>query len=179
MSASGAGSVRRHVAAAGLLAPLIIFLALFYAWPLVSIVTEAVSDPAVSRTLPRTAEAIRAWDRQSPPPAGLQAALVADLRANQDAQALGDVVRRLNSARPGFRSLLARTVRDLSESGTAAVDLASIDARWADPSYWRTIAEAVSPWTDRNLLAAVDLQREPDGTIAQLPPSASANRSIM
>ena len=78
-----------------------------------------------------------------------------------------------------FRSsLLGKTRRALD--GTGAVDLAAIDPRWSETSWWATIADAVaSPWTDKNLLAAVDLERNTAGNIAAMPEGASANRLIM
>src|SRR5450631_2895915 len=108
----------------------------------------------------------------------MQQALVRDLRAIDDDQILGDLVRRLNSAQPGFRTLMKKTVTAARESD-GPLDLAEIDARWRDVSFWRAIAEGTRPYTDRNLLAAIDLQRDASGAIASIPEGESANRTIM
>ncbi|CCD91320.1 putative Spermidine/putrescine ABC transporter (permease protein) [Bradyrhizobium sp. ORS 375] len=150
----------------------------FFVVPLVTMMKTAVSDPVATEALPRTARALSGWDRTGTPSASAQAAFADDIRALKNDEQFGDLVRRLNSAQSGFRSLLGKTRRALDGSG--AVDLASIDPRWSETSYWTTIAEAVaSPWTDKNLLAAVDLERNASGSIAAMPEGASANRLIM
>ncbi|CAL79829.1 putative Spermidine/putrescine ABC transporter (permease protein) [Bradyrhizobium sp. ORS 278] len=150
----------------------------FFVVPLVTMMKSAVSDPVATEALPRTARALSDWDRSGTPPATAQAALADDIRALRNDEQFGDLVRRLNSAQSGFRSLLGKTRRALDGAGT--VDLANIDSRWTETSYWVTIGEAVaSPWTDKNLLAAVDLERNSAGNVAAMPEGASANRLIM
>ncbi|WP_456716857.1 ABC transporter permease [Bradyrhizobium sp. USDA 4353] len=150
----------------------------FFVVPLVTMMKSAVSDPVATEALPRTAKALSGWDRMGALPASTQAAFAEDIRALKNDEQFGDLVRRLNSAQSGFRSLLGKTRRALD--GSSAVDLANIDSRWSETSYWTTIAEAVaSPWTDKNLLAAVDLERNASGSIAAMPEGASANRLIM
>jgi putative spermidine/putrescine transport system permease protein len=162
-----------------LLAPLLAFMICFFAAPLVTMMTSAVSDPVATNALPRTARALKRWDHGAVPTPSQQAAFVADIRALTNDEQFGDLVRRLNSAQSGFRSLLGKTRRIL---GTSAgdVDLAAIDPRWSEVSYWTTISDAVaSRWTDKNLLAAVDLERNAAGDIAAMPEGASANRLIL
>jgi putative spermidine/putrescine transport system permease protein len=162
-----------------LLAPLLLFLVGFFVWPLFSMMSQAVSDPAVLRLLPRSAEVLADWDRKSPPSIAMQAALMEDLKAVDDDQALGDMVRRLNSARSGFRTLMGKTTSALGDTANPPADLVSIDKRWENPEFWLAIADALSPYTDRNLLAAVDLGRNAAGDIEHLPPDQSVNRVIL
>lgn len=170
---------RRHAAAAALVLPLLAFIVLFFLWPLAAMMSEAVSDPAVRHALPRTAAASAGWDRLSEPPTALRAALVDDLRGLDDDGVVGDVVRRLNSAQPGFRTLFGKTMA-AAKDDAGTVDLDAVDRRWRDVAYWRALAEAAgSSTTDRNLLAALDLTRDAEGSIAALAPDASANRAIM
>ncbi|WP_407160400.1 ABC transporter permease [Bradyrhizobium sp. STM 3557] len=151
----------------------------FFVMPLVTMMTSAVSDPVATNALPRTARALARWDRAALPAATQQAAFVADIRALSNDEQFGDLVRRLNSAQSGFRSLLGKTRRALGTSN-GDVDLAAIDPRWSEVSYWTTISDAVaSSWTDKNLLAAVDLERNAAGDIAVMPEGASANRLIL
>ncbi len=86
-------AARTRLGALALVAPLVLFLALFFAWPLVSMLKESVSDPVGSRAFPLTAEAAAGWDRQSEPPDALKQAFVEDLRNIDDQQLLGDAVR--------------------------------------------------------------------------------------
>ncbi|KQW54193.1 MULTISPECIES: ABC transporter permease [Ensifer] len=162
-----------------LLAPLLLFLIGFFVWPLFSMMSQAVSDPAVLRLLPRSAEVLTDWDRKSPPTMPMQTALMEDLKAVDDDQALGDMVRRLNSARSGFRTLMSKTTSALDDTANPPADLVSIDKRWEKPEFWLAIADALAPLTDRNLLAAVDLGRNAAGDIEQLPADRSVNRVIL
>ena len=171
---------RERLSALLLIVPLLAFLAVFFLWPLWTMVTTAVVDDTVSRVLPRTAAAIVSWDGQGVPPAQVQEALVEDLRQAKDQQALGETVRRLNSAVSGFRTLLTRTVNAVrEENGGKAVDLGSLDRRWNEPRFWLALRDAVPPYTDRNLLAAVDMKRDAGGQIVSEDRGASANRLIM
>ncbi len=162
-----------------LLAPLLIFLIGFFVWPLFSMMSQSVSDTAVLRLLPRSAEVLPNWDRVSPPTPTMQTALMEDLKAVNDDQALGDMVRRLNSARSGFRTLMSKTTGALADTARQPTDLVSIDKRWERPEFWLAIADALSPLTDRNLLAAVDLGRNTAGEIEHLPADQSVNRVIL
>ncbi|WP_416798704.1 ABC transporter permease [Ciceribacter azotifigens] len=162
-----------------LLAPLMLFLTGFFVWPLFSMMSQAVSDPAVLRLLPRSAEVLADWDRKSPPTMPMQIAMMEDLKAVDDDQALGDMVRRLNSARPGFRTLMGKTTSAVEDSTNPPADLVSIDKRWEKPEFWLAVANALSPYTDRNLLAAVDFGRNAAGEIEHLPPDQSVNSVIL
>jgi len=162
-----------------LLAPLLVFLLAFFVWPLFSMMSQSVSDTAVLRLLPRSAEVLAGWDRTSPPTLPMQQAMMEDLRAVDDDQALGDMVRRLNSARSGFRTLMGKTTSALDDTDNPPADLVSIDKRWGKPEFWLAIADALSPLTDRNLLAALDLGRNAAGEIEHLPADRSVNSVIL
>lgn len=176
----GGGAVaKKRLVALALIAPLAVFLFLFFAWPLVTMMSSAVSDPGASRNLPQTAGVIADWDGANAPSPELQQALVNDLRAISDDQIIGDLTRRLNSAKSGFRTLMAKTVSEV-RAGDGPIDLVALDKRWADPAFWQAIAAATaSPYTDRNLLAALDLMRSPTGEIVQMPEGSSANLVIL
>lgn len=162
-----------------LLAPLMLFLIGFFVWPLFSMMSQSVSDPAVLKLLPRSAEVLADWDRTSPPSEAMQRAMIEDLKAVNDDQALGDMVRRLNSARSGFRTLMGKTMTAVADNANPPADLVSIDKRWEKPEFWLAIADALSPYTDRNLLAALDLGRNAAGAIEALPADQSVNRVIL
>ena len=163
-----------------LVLPVIVFLAVFFLWPLWTMVTAAFVDDAVSKVLPRTAASIVSWDGQSVPPEATRKALVQDLSAASDEQALGEAVRRLNSAASGFRTLLGRTIPAVKAApNPAQVDLPAVDARWSDTRFWVALKEAMPPYTDRNILAAIDMKRDASGSIVGEAADASAHRLIM
>ncbi|MDX0425210.1 ABC transporter permease [Sinorhizobium medicae] len=169
----------RHAKSFVLIAPLALFLAFFFVAPLVTMMKTAVSDPVASRALPNIAAALDGWDRTSAPPADAQRALVADIRGIQEDELFGDLVRRLNSAKSGFRTLMSKTRKAVAENPNLD-DLISVDKRWSDPAFWIAVQDAASsPVTDRNLLAAVDLTRDLNGNIIEAPAGTSANRETL
>ena len=173
---SGA-SARSRISALLLVAPLFLFLAVFFVWPLVMMISVSVTDGTVRAVLPETASAIAEWDGAGVPPKPVQDALVADLRAPTDQMAFGDAVRRLNSEASGFRTLLGRTASTVRDAPPEQpIDLAAIDPRWGEANYWQAMKRAMPNYTDRNLLAAVDLKRDNAGSVVA---DASANRIIM
>lgn len=102
---------------------------------------------------------------------------MADLTAGREAQAVGEMIRRLNSIQPRFRSLITKTIAALDQQAPAGHSLHEIDPRWSQLPYWQAIAATASPWTDRNILAALDLRRE-GGSIRSMSQAESANRAI-
>lgn len=172
-------SARQRGRAALLIAPLVIFLGVFFLWPLWLMVDVSIRNDAIGGAFPRTAELIGSWDGEAMPDAEIQAALVKDLRETPQST-LGAAVRTLNSQVSGFRTLMGRTAnaaRDLEQGQT--LDLVEVDDRWAEPRFWQAIQISVAPYTDRNLLAALDLERLDTGEIERMAASASANRLII
>ncbi|SFD59114.1 putative spermidine/putrescine transport system permease protein [Bosea sp. CRIB-10] len=170
---------RRLPVSLALIAPLGLFLLIFFAAPLYTMMSAAVSDPIASRALPGVGSALASWDGSAAPGPDAQAVFARDIRSIEDDQLFGDLVRRLNSAKPGFRTLMSKTRTALRED-LKANDLVAIDERWSDPAYWQAVKTATaSTFTDRNLLAAVDLERSPAGDIQAMPAGISANRTTL
>lgn len=172
---------RRHAlpASLALITPLGLFLLIFFAAPLYTMMSAAVSDPIASRALPGVGSRLVSWDGSTVPGPDVQAAFARDIRGIEDDQLFGDLVRRLNSAKPGFRTLMSKTRTALRDDADAN-DLVAIDERWSDPAFWQAVKTATaSTLTDRNLLAAVDLERSPAGDIQAMPAGSSANRTTL
>lgn len=170
---------RRSVVSLALIAPLSLFLVVFFAAPLYTMMSAAVSDPIAARALPNTASAVGSWDGADLPDLEIQAAFAKDIRGIDDDQLFGDLVRRLNSAKSGFRTLMSKT-RTALRDDASTTDLVAIDQRWADPAFWQAIKIATaSTVTDRNLLSAIDLERSSTGNIQPMPEGSSANRTIL
>ena len=68
--------LHRRMRALTLVAPLFVFLALFFVWPLASMMKQAISDPAVAAALPKVAAASAGWNRTSPATPEMKKALV-------------------------------------------------------------------------------------------------------
>ncbi|NLC37527.1 MAG: ABC transporter permease [Alcaligenaceae bacterium] len=172
---------RRRLRAFALIAPLAIFLLAIFVVPIATLLFRAVDNPEVVEGLPRTIEALADWDGSSTPPDAAYMALMRDLEAVKDTSAAGGLARRLNHEISGYRSLLFKTIRSVPFDDAIASDEArvrerflAIDKRWGEPPYWQSIARNNSRWSPYYLLAALDLKQEPDGSIAQVPPSTSA-----
>jgi putative spermidine/putrescine transport system permease protein len=171
---------RRELRALALVAPLFLFFAALFVWPLWMMISAAVQDETVSRALPYTTAAMSAWDGNGVPSEAVRIGFIKDLRGSDDQEVFGNAVRRLNSDLSGFRTLLARTrtaIRDAAPD--AAIDLAALDPRWGEPRPWGVIKAAMPRYTDRNLLAALDLRRDTSGSIVAEAAGTSANRQIM
>lgn len=161
-----------------LIAPLILFILTFFIWPITVVMKQSVSDDAVLVVLKETTDIIGNWDKQSPPTLEMKQALVTDLKAETDQQKIGDMVRKLNSEQPGFRTLFTKTLNVVKASDTPP-DLEAIDKRWSEPKYWQAIDKLSSPVTDRFLLAAVDMERNLEGKIVSMPDGKSANQEML
>ena len=157
--------------AVALIVPLLIFLCIFFFYPVVAMLYRSIDNPEVRKGLPRTVEAVRTWDGDGQPDEAVYAALVQDLRAPGERELLGRAARRLNYEVDGFRSLLFETARTLRRDGTAPFKelLITRDSRWGDPSYWAAIRRNAAPVTDHYLLAALDRERDAIDAIAHVP----------
>lgn len=171
---SGRGSFTLPRVAAPLLLvlPLLAFTLTAFALPLSLMLWRAVDSPEFVQALPRTAEALRTAEAGRLPERVVAATLTEELAGAGDSAALGRLALRLNAQRPGTRSVLTRTARELSDAtlpGDPIAALAAIDPAWGDPKFWAFLKQAASPLTDRNLLASLDLARGESGAIERVP----------
>lgn len=176
---------RKKLRAMALTLPLLAFLVVFFLVPLASLLVRAVENPEVADALPRTGQALSAWDRQSPPPAAAYAAVLADLSAIQETSQVGVLARRLNSEVSGARSLIMGTYRALPpDSQSLSPEMAreallAQDPRWEELPYWQAIAQNSSRWTPDYLLASVDMKRNAQGDIERVGEGEAAFSDIL
>lgn len=158
--------------ALALVAPLCIFLAVMFAWPLGTMLFRAVSNEGFGEVLHRTSVSLGDWDGTDTPPESVYADLAADLRQANDEQRLGQVTSALNFEWTGARPLLMRTVRQLSsepETGWKET-LIEVAPDWGNPDLWALIKRLSQPYTSRHFLSALDLGQAPDGSIQSVAP---------
>ncbi len=175
---------RKKLRAVALTMPLLVFLLVFFLVPLASLLVRAVENPEVADALPRTGQALDAWDRRSPPPDTAYAGLLQDLAAIGETAQAGILARRLNSEVAGGRSLVMGTYRALPlgnnlSPSQAREALLAHDARWGELPYWQAIAKNSSRWTPDYLLTAVDLRRNAEGDIERVPAEEAAFSDIL
>ena len=156
-----------------LILPLVLFLVLTFLVPIVALLHRSVDNPDVIGSLPRTVEAIDAWDGRGLPAEPVYKALAEDLVQARENQSVGDLSKRLNMELAGYRSLLAKTARSLpfeAEPASYKDALESFDERWGDPAYWQVIRRNASSWTSYYLLAALDHRVDDTGAVVKTTP---------
>ncbi len=149
-----------------LVAPLALFLSVFYFYPIAAFLFRSVSTEEITVTIPAATTLLREWDGEGIPPDAVFAALVTDLNASsQSAAILG---RRLNALDAGMRTVVRKATvasRDLAGASPASAreGLIKADSKWGEPRTWRLIHRETGVLTATFLLAAVDVQRGVDG----------------
>lgn len=164
-----------------LILPLLIFLLLTFVVPIASLLWRSVDNPEVVGSLPRTVEAITAWDGRGLPEESVYRALSEDLMEARNNQSLGDLSKRLNMEQAGFRSLITKTARalpfkDVPTSYKEALE--AFDERWGDPAYWQVIRRNDSAITPYYLLAALDHRIDDMGDLASVSPDQAVYLDI-
>jgi putative spermidine/putrescine transport system permease protein len=170
---------RQKLLAAALLAPLLLLITGAFLVPVGVALFTAIADREVPEALPRTAEALRAWEGEGLPPEAAFAAMAQELAAALEERRIGDVSQRLNFERTGLRALLLRTARAAPGlPAPYAESLPALDARWVDPQVWKLVRRASGPVTSLYLLRALDLTRTPDGGIRAVEPEQAVFRTL-
>ena len=167
---------QRKLIAIGLIVPSFLFLLVTFLIPIGVMLSRSVENPEVIEVLPGTVEAITRWDGKELPGEEVYAALAADMKRGKAERTIARVGRRLNYEIVGFRSLIKKSTRKVSKlkSGPYKQALIQIDGRWGEPMYWAAIKRNTFAYTGFYYLSALDLERNPEGTIV----SAPANRSL-
>jgi putative spermidine/putrescine transport system permease protein len=156
-----------------LVLPLLAFLTVSFALPILDMLYRGIENGVVPDTLPRTAQALRAWDPDTDelPSEEVYAAMVADLEEGFENKTLGSVGRRLNYDYTGMSSLFrasGRRARQIEQPPYKEA-LIEANARWGEPAVWRVIKRESDNFTASYFLAAVDMRYTDDGEIARQP----------
>jgi putative spermidine/putrescine transport system permease protein len=162
-----------------LVAPLFVLLLLSFCLPIAELLAHAVYDPTMHDALPRTAAALAASPGQGVPDDIVFAALGDDLLTAKRNDSLYNLAKDLNNLLPAARSHVLRTARGLSpEKLLTRAELASVDPFWGESETWFAIRSGVRLFTTSYLLAAIDLQWTPEGSIGQVPADQAIYRTI-
>ena len=169
---------RAQLRALGLVAPLLIFVAVTFVAPLATMLVRSVHDPVVADALPETLALLDAWDGRGPPPEAVYTAAARELERAGTERTVGQVAGRLNRVESGLRSVVTGTARGLAraagqpeepDAANARDAMVALDSAWADPATWHAIRTTGDRFTSRHYLNAVDLQRLPDGSVTAQP----------
>jgi putative spermidine/putrescine transport system permease protein len=165
-----------------LILPLLAFLLVVFAGPILLFMLRAVENTIVPESLPRTVAALEAWHPAGDlPPEAVYAALAADLRAFPPERNLAVLARQLNASREGFRSLMLKTANKLPDAPQQGwrQALIDVDKKWADPAYWGTLKNESGRLTPSYLLGALDLRLDETGGIARVAPERALYLSLL
>lgn len=161
---------RNNLLAAALIAPLFAVVVASFIVPLAVTLWTAIGNPEVRETLPRTTAALRGWNGEGLPSEAAFAAVAAELAQAHEAQAIGQLSRRLNFEEAGLRALLLKTARAKDRLSAPYRDaLVALDPRWGDTSLWQILARNTAALTPLYLLRSLDLSLTPDGKIVAAP----------
>ena len=167
--------------AALLVAPLFLFLLVFFLMPIAGMLVRSVANPELRTVMPQTAALIRAWNREGLPDEQILASFAAELRQAYKARTLAIAAKRLAYDLPGFRSLLLSAGRNLPEepAGSWRETLIGLEPQWGETATWAVIQRAAAPWTPLYILAAVDRQQDAAGQIVRAPPEQAIYVDIL
>ncbi len=163
---------KRKMKALALVSPLLIFIIVSFALPIIYMLRNAVYDPDIHDTMPLTTQALEQWDGQDLPGEEAYAALVADLTAAQQNRQTAQIGKRLNYEISGIRSKILASARKMEkmESGPYKEAVIATDKIWGERDTWAVIKRNGSPFTAFYLLQVLDLQKDADGEITFVPP---------
>ncbi len=158
--------------AAALTLPLVAFVCITFVAPLGSMLVRSFHEPQVADALPRTLATLQSWDGVTAPSEDTFRTLAAELRALDKQRKLGGVATHVNRLESGMRSTIMDTARALRgadpDSWREAVITA--DPTWDAPAAWLAVRRAGERYTMRHYLNALDLDRDPAGSIIAQPP---------
>ncbi len=160
---------RPRLRAVGLTLPLVAFVGVTFVAPIATMFSRSVHDAVVADALPETLALLEEWDGESVPREDVFAAAAGELARAQEERVIGRVAGRVNRVRGGMRSIVAVTGRRLpaAAAGSWRETLVGIDPAWGEASTWHAVRTAGERYTSRHYLAAVDLRRLPDGSVAR------------
>jgi len=163
-----------------LVLPLLAFLVTFFVLPIGKMLFLSVADTEMAEAMSRAAEALRAWDGEGMPDEATLAVFARDLKAAMAERELAGFARRLNIVVPGFRTTLMGTARRLPDEpeGSWREAFLAQDDYWGEAEAWTTIKRAAGPITPYYLLAALDLERDTEGSIRTVEGERAIYREV-
>ena len=160
---------RPRLRAVGLALPLLAFIAVTFVAPLTTMLSRSVYDAVVADALPETLALLEGWDGGGVPGEDVFAATARELARAQEERTIGRVAGRVNRVLGGMRSVVAVTGRRLppSPDGSWRETMTAINPAWSEAGTWHALRTAGERFTARHYLAALDLRRLPDRSVAR------------
>ena len=171
---------RNKVRAFGLIAPLFLFIVVFFFLPIGTMLYRSVDNPVIANVFPDTLAALEDWDPQGAPtpPKAVYDALAGELAAAYKARTVGSVATQMNFQTSGMRSLFTKSARKVSKMQAGPYQeeewkdiFLKVDKKWGQQRTWATFKRLGARVTPVHFLAAVDRTYDTNGDIVTVPES--------
>ena len=162
---------RKKYIAFGMVLPLLLFIIITFAIPIVSMLFRSVDNPRMVTIVPNLVAALDDWDAVDLPSEQVFETAFHDLRAALKAGHLGKVATHLNYSLPGGRSLILKSKRKFKKikSGPYREAMIKSDKRWGDVHTWAVIKKVSDRYTARYFLNAIDRDYDDFGNVILKP----------
>jgi putative spermidine/putrescine transport system permease protein len=162
---------RKKYIAFGMVLPLLLFIIITFAIPIVSMLFRSVDNPRMVTIVPNLVAALDDWDAVDLPSEQVFETAFHDLRAALKAGHLGKVATHLNYSLPGGRSLILKSKRKFKKikSGPYREAMIKSDKRWGDVHTWAVIKKVSDRYTARYFLNAIDRDYDDSGNVILKP----------
>ena len=162
---------RKKYIAFGMVLPLLLFIIITFAIPIVSMLFRSVDNPRMVTIVPNLVAALDDWDGVDLPSEQIFETAFHDLRAALKAGHLGKVATHLNYSLPGGRSLILKSKRKFKKikSGPYREAMIKSDKRWGDVHTWAVIKKVSDRYTARYFLNAIDRDYDDSGNVILKP----------
>ena len=164
---------RNKLRALFLVAPLFLFLAITYLFPIGDMLFRSIDDRMITSMLPKTYKSMEQWDGKELPEEPVYAAIYEDLSFLKKNKTYGKIIARLNYEKGGFSSLIKKTVRKINkfEKGNYKEQFIKVHKRWGQIEYLRALKNTAPKYTVAKYLKGVDLLFDEDKNIIQVEES--------
>ena len=162
---------RKKYIALGMVLPLLLFIVVTFAIPILSMLFRSVDNPRMITIAPNLAAAVQQWDGIELPSEEVFEIAFHDLVAAKEAGHLGKIATHLNYSLTGGRSLILKTKRKFKKikSGPYREAMIKSDKRWGNIHTWAVIKKVSPPYTARYFLNAMDLDYDDLGKVVAKP----------
>ncbi len=149
-----------------LVAPLLVFVLLSFAMPILTLVRQAAYNTLVSANLPKTTALIADWKADTSVSEALCEALVTEMHAAKavDPAIPSRIATFVNRERAGSLSRV-KQVANADIQAPFCAGLAALHEDWAQPEIWRALKIVSPSLSPRFFLQALDFRLQADGSI--------------
>jgi len=162
---------RKRWIALAFVAPLLLFVLITFALPIVTMLWRSVYHPTLGELIPHTLEQLSGWNGEGLPDNSVLTTFATELHGLNAQRQAGKLAEEVNRAYSGMSSVIKSTARQIGRMKAEELPLYGVDvllqshANWKETNLWRAIERAGRPYTYDNYLTSLDLQMTHDGHI--------------